>query len=95
MLTNTKKFPGVGTMNKLNRIFIVALIGLVLPAGLALAQDSNYEFGVTPFFKNYPEFKRGFDPYANLRRPTGPISPITTIPPRPAPSNASRTRAAD
>lgn len=36
------------------------LVGLW--TGTMIAQDSQYEFGVVPFFKNYPEFKRGFDP---------------------------------
>ncbi|HNU02378.1 MAG TPA: hypothetical protein PKM55_16980, partial [Acidobacteriota bacterium] len=40
------------------------LVGLW--TGTMIAQDSQYEFGVVPFFKNYPEFKRGFDPYADL-----------------------------
>jgi len=47
-----------------------ALIGLIMLLSLlgsGLAQDpARYEFGVVPFFKNYPEFKRGADPYANL-----------------------------
>jgi hypothetical protein len=54
----------------MNRKFNPVLIGLCLLLGfvsLVSAQDpARYEFGVVPYFKNYPEFKRGADPYANL-----------------------------
>ena len=43
---------------------LLALAGLLLGGGAVRAQE--YEFGVVPYFKNYPEFKRGPDPWANL-----------------------------
>jgi len=45
---------------------LLALAGLLWGGGAVRAQEQEYEFGVVPYLKNYPEFKRGPDPWANL-----------------------------